>query len=255
MTQLLQGLDFIHSLGVIHADIKTDNILFQDEDSTSVCLIDFGSAGINDAVVGAYIQSRFYRSPEILLGLPYDTAIDIWSAGCVAAELFLDFALFGCESEFDAIHAMVGLLGPFPEELVMQSTRWQRYFAATRSGLQPKGDPVEVLLTKHCYHQIFEQSGPAPIERLIADHCQVTSDEEIAWVVAFSAFVRSLLTYEPFRRLTARQALLHPFITGDIADTEWEPPPDPRKSPPPVPSNTAAPPSGNRLSFDFLSLM
>jgi dual specificity protein kinase YAK1 len=190
-----------------------------------------------------------------MLGLPSDNSIDIWSAGCVAAELFLDFAIFGCESEFDSIHSMVGLLGPFPEELVMRSNRWQRYFAATPTGLQPKGDPIEILLTKHCYHQIFEQNGPAAIEQLIAEHCQVMSDEEIAWVVACSGFVRCLLTYDPFRRLTARQALLHPFITGNITEIDWEPPPDPNKRQPEVLPQTPRPPAGNRISFDFLSLM
>jgi serine/threonine protein kinase len=122
--------------------------------------------------------------------------------------------------------------------------------------MRPKRDPAEVVLTSHCYRHIFEQTGIAPIEQLIADHCAVTADEEAAFVVAFGGFVRLLLAYDPFERLTAAQALAHPFITGDLAQADWVPPPDDRKKrPAPPPPAPAAPRPADRFAFDFLSLM
>ena len=62
-------------------------------------LIDFGSACFEGQTAHTYIQSRFYRSPEVLVGLPYDAAINVWSLGCVAAELFLGLPILpGCTS-------------------------------------------------------------------------------------------------------------------------------------------------------------
>jgi dual specificity protein kinase YAK1 len=255
MWQLLQALDFIHNLGVIHCDVKTDNILFCDEAFEDIVLIDFGSATAHPCIIGSYIQSRFYRSPEIILGLSYGPAIDVWSAGCVAAELFLDFAIFGCETEFDSIHAMVGLLGPFPEKLLLKSQRWQRFFAIAPHGFIPKGDPVEVLMQSHCYHQIFEQVGPQPLEELIAEHFPIAEAEEIATVACFGDFVRRLLAYEQDERLTAKQALAHPFITEEFYDPAWTPPDVPplrtadRQEPGDLTPVMALPPT------DFLCLM
>jgi dual specificity protein kinase YAK1 len=71
------------------------------KDNVSLKVIDFGSACFEGHYVFHYIQSRYYRSPEVLLGLPYDSAIDMWSLGCIAAELFLGIPIFPGNSEYD----------------------------------------------------------------------------------------------------------------------------------------------------------
>ena len=263
MKHLLQALDFIHANGIMHCDLKPDNILFKDDDCNDIVLIDFGSATTRLEGVGDYIQSRFYRSPEIILGLPFDSGIDIWSAGCVAAELFLDFAIFACENEFDAIHSMVALLGPIPETLLGRSPRWQRFFDMKRSGFQPKGDPNEILVTTHSYHQIYEQIGALPLEQLIQGHCEVKTPEEQAMVTCFTDFVKRLLNFDPARRLTATQALAHPFLDGKQLSEEWRPPRVARSFASDTQPQSLTPPAfGVRTSLssdmsksDFLSLM
>lgn len=69
-----------------------------------VKVIDFGSAShVSKTVCNTYLQSRYYRAPEIILGLPFCEAIDMWSLGCVVAELFLGWPLYPGSSEFDQI--------------------------------------------------------------------------------------------------------------------------------------------------------
>lgn len=74
-------------------------------------MIDFGSACHERQTVYTYIQSRFYRSPEVLLGIPYTAAIDMWSLGCIAVELFLGLPLFPGTSEYNQITRIVEMLG------------------------------------------------------------------------------------------------------------------------------------------------
>ncbi|VDQ04187.1 unnamed protein product [Trichobilharzia regenti] len=93
--QVLTALSKLKTLGLIHADLKPENIMLVNPGSENmryrVKVIDFGSAcHSSKAVQNTYLQSRYYRAPEILLGLPFDEAIDMWSLGCVLAELFLD---------------------------------------------------------------------------------------------------------------------------------------------------------------------
>lgn len=224
MQQLLTALDFIHGIGIMHCDLKPDNILFSDEECKNISLIDFGSStncGTNDV---QYIQSRFYRSPEVILGLPYDNLIDIWSAGCVAAELFLDFALFACENEFDTIHSMVALLGPIPEHLLSKSQNWRRFFDMNHNGFCLKMDPIQVLLTNHSYNQIFEQIGAVPLTQLIHEHCLILDQEELNMIHSFDHFIHSLLKFDTSQRLTAFQALSHPFILNEHFTEGWQPP-------------------------------
>ncbi|KAH0787719.1 CMGC family protein kinase [Histomonas meleagridis] len=216
MGQLLQALSFIHSRGVIHCDIKPDNILYLSENSDDISLIDFGSASTSARSQGQYIQSRFYRSFEVMMGLEYDSKIDIWSAGCVAAELFLDFAIFACESESDSIHTMVALLGDVPDYLISSSPNWWKFYDVTPQGFKLKMEPQQVLLTKHLYHSIFEQLNLFTLDQVIMAHCMITTEEELRAVACFSDFVHCLLRFDSTKRLSADEALRHPFITGQI---------------------------------------
>ena len=74
-------------------------------------VVDFGSACRAHEPVYSYIQSRFYRAPEVLLGVPYTAAIDVWSLGCIAVELFLGLPLFPGVSEHDQLRLIQDALG------------------------------------------------------------------------------------------------------------------------------------------------
>lgn len=85
--QLLEALQFLHGLGLIHCDLKPENILVKSYRRCEVKVIDLGSSCFNTDHLCSYIQSRSYRAPEVILGLLYDEKIDIWSLGCILAEL------------------------------------------------------------------------------------------------------------------------------------------------------------------------
>jgi serine/threonine protein kinase len=111
--QMMRGLAYIHAIGVCHRDIKPQNILV-DPNTHILKLCDFGSA--KKLVKGepniAYICSRYYRAPELIFGATqYNNAIDVWSIGCVIAEMLLGQPLFMGESSVDQLVEIIKILG------------------------------------------------------------------------------------------------------------------------------------------------
>eukprot|EP01029_Cantina_marsupialis_P029526 TRINITY_DN781801_c0_g1_i1.p1 TRINITY_DN781801_c0_g1~~TRINITY_DN781801_c0_g1_i1.p1 ORF type:complete len:374 (+),score=91.23 TRINITY_DN781801_c0_g1_i1:86-1207(+) len=148
--QLCRSVAYIHACGICHRDIKPQNLLL-DEEKAVLKLCDFGSA--KSLIPGkpsvAYICSRYYRAPELIFGsTEYTTAIDIWSLGCVFAELLLGRPLFPGESEVNQLVEIIKVLGPpsraqiakmnpsyvdfnFPDCV---SVPWNKVFQKTRKG-------------------------------------------------------------------------------------------------------------------------
>lgn len=109
-----QGIQFIHDENIIHCDIKPENIMIRlpsQNQSFCIKIIDFGSSCYLNETSFSYIQLRFYRAPEVILGAPYTNAIDIWSFGCVLAELFSGRPLIPGSNEIEQISLMFELLG------------------------------------------------------------------------------------------------------------------------------------------------
>ncbi|KAH9256318.1 hypothetical protein BASA81_005539 [Batrachochytrium salamandrivorans] len=114
--QLLDALDALNQLKIIHCDLKPENILLENFHFDKIKLIDLGSSCYQDSVAFAYIQSRFYRAPEILFGpaKKYTAQIDLWSLGCVVIELFQGLPVFpGC-SQHNQVLRMVEMCGMPP---------------------------------------------------------------------------------------------------------------------------------------------
>ena len=111
MWQILSGVDFLHSHRIVHRDLKPQNILVSREGS--VKLADFGLARIYDfsSLLTTVVVTLWYRSPEILLGTTYATPVDLWSCGCILAELFLRRPLFPGQYEVDQLGKIFGVLG------------------------------------------------------------------------------------------------------------------------------------------------
>ena len=97
--QLLIALRFLSKHKIIHCDLKPENILLKHPNKSLIKVIDFGSSCFLDKRLYTYIQSRFYRAPEIILGLKYTMQIDMWSLGCILMELFTGIPVFPGESE------------------------------------------------------------------------------------------------------------------------------------------------------------
>ncbi|XP_062329986.1 homeodomain-interacting protein kinase 1 isoform X4 [Osmerus eperlanus] len=131
LQQVATALMKLKSLGLIHADLKPENIMLVDplRQPYRVKVIDFGSAShVSKAVCSTYLQSRYYRAPEIILGLPFCEAIDMWSLGCVIAELFLGWPLYPGASEYDQIRYISQTQGLPAEYLLSAGTKTRRFF-------------------------------------------------------------------------------------------------------------------------------
>lgn len=132
-TKILRGLQSIHELKVIHCDIKPENIMLRlpgdfDPSSTSepdleVRIIDFGSSCLETETSFSYIQSRFYRAPEVILGAKYSSKIDIWSFGCVIAELFSGTPLLPGKTELEQIGLILELFGAPPSSFIVSERK------------------------------------------------------------------------------------------------------------------------------------
>jgi dual specificity tyrosine-phosphorylation-regulated kinase 2/3/4 len=126
--QILQSLYLLSKLNLIHCDLKPENILLSLESKSCIKVVDFGSSCYRNSRMYTYIQSRFYRAPEIILGLEYAEAIDIWSLGCILVELYTGFPLFPGENEADLFNCMVEVLGVPPKSFSDRSSRKSMYF-------------------------------------------------------------------------------------------------------------------------------
>lgn len=222
----------LHQERIIHGDLKPENVLMCDERSGIVKVIDFGSSCMEHETVYSYIQSRFYRSPEVVLAYPYDSAIDMWSLGCIAAELYLGLPLFPAASERDLLSRMVEILGPVPLSMLAASRRLQRYFKPN-----PTSAPGDVrfqdgyqLLTEREFEE--QNREPAPTARKYFDYSNLRDiilrskpQSGNADAHCFVDFLLGLLKIDPQKRWNAEQAAAHPFITGAAFQGPFHPPP------------------------------
>jgi dual specificity tyrosine-phosphorylation-regulated kinase 2/3/4 len=109
--QILLALSTSKKLGIIHCDLKPENILLKNKDKSGLKVIDWGSGCFKSEKIYTYIQSRFYRAPEIIIGIPYTTAIDMWSFGCIMVELYTGYPIFAGDCESDQLLAIMEVLG------------------------------------------------------------------------------------------------------------------------------------------------
>ncbi|KAK7966709.1 CMGC/GSK protein kinase [Apiospora aurea] len=176
--QLFRALAYIHSQGICHRDIKPQNLLL--DPSTGILkLCDFGSAKIlveNEPNV-SYICSRYYRAPELIFGATnYTTKIDVWSTGCVMAELMLGQPLFPGESGIDQLVEIIKVLGT------------------------PTREQIRTMNPNYMEHK-FPQIKPHPFSKVFRK-----ADANALDLIA------KLLEYTPTERLGAIDAMVHPFF-------------------------------------------
>jgi len=236
--QLLVTVAFLHLHGVVHADIKPDNLLLREpagSPSLAISVVDFGGAfsttetDMNTLL--AELQTLPYRAPEVALGLPCGCTIDEWSIGVVLAEAALKRPLFPCTSPIDLVQAMVSQLGPLPAELVAASTLGQNYDLSSLVMPPPGGVSTGgggggglaeisrngVGMLSHA--TLSEVLGSKAAEVMTADlaissSLNATVPRALRQVdPLFADLVMGLLHYNPKKRLHAKQALLHPFFS------------------------------------------
>ncbi|KAL6843767.1 hypothetical protein ACP4OV_026338 [Aristida adscensionis] len=255
--QILDAMVVMRDAGIIHCDLKPENILLAPSVTTgaAVKVIDFGSACLEGKTVYSYIQSRYYRSPEVLLGYPYTTAIDMWSFGCIVAELFLGLPLFPGASEYDVLQRMMKILGGQPpDDLLREAKNTARFFKHVGSVYPSSQTPdcpastyrilseEEVEARESKRPRVGKWYFPAlKLDKLICtypwNNSELTavlhfdSETEKADRLALVDFLRGLLEFDPNKRWSPLQALCHPFITGEPFTGPYEPVPETARIP------------------------
>lgn len=190
--QLLNSLLLLKAHKVIHCDLKPENILLAHPMHSEIKVIDFGSSCFENERVYTYIQSRFYRSPEVILGMTYGMPIDMWSLGCILAELFTGVPIFPGENEQEQLACIMEVFGPPEKHLIEKSTRRKLFFDSL-------GKPRLTVSSKGRRRR--------PSSKTLA---QVLKTEE----EAFLDFLSRCLRWDPDRRMKPEDAVRHEFITG-----------------------------------------
>ena len=124
-------------MDVIHCDLKPENILLRVSNRSALKVIDFGSSCSRTKQMYVYIQSRFYRSPEVILGLPYSQAIDMWSLGCILVELHVGTPLFAGEDEHDQMIRFAALKGRPPTWMLEKGKKTAKFFDVYSPRISP----------------------------------------------------------------------------------------------------------------------
>lgn len=201
---ILRCLEFLYNNKIIHCDLKPENVLLKQHGRSGIKVIDFGSSCFENQRVYTYIQSRFYRAPEVILGAKYGTPIDMWSLGCILAELATGSPLLAGEDEADQLACIIELLGMPPQKLLDQSKRAKNFISS-------KGYPRYCTTTTLPNGTVVVNGGVSrrgkirgpPGSRDWSSALKGCDDEQ------FIDFIKRCLDWDPAKRMTPCAALKH----------------------------------------------
>ena len=221
--QLLECVAFMHDLHMIHTDLKPENILLVSPEylkipdyksttrspssffkrvpkSSAIKVIDFGSTTYEREDQTYIVSTRHYRAPEVILGLGWSYPCDIWSVGCILVELCTGEALFQTHENLEHLAMMERVLGPIPQQMLKRVDRHAEKYV--RRG---RLDWPEGAISRESIKAVMKLPR---LQNLIMQHVDHSAGDLIH-------LLQGLLRYDPFERLTARDALRHSFFTRD----------------------------------------
>lgn len=218
--QITKGLDFVHSLGIMHCDLKPENIMVSriTRSDLRIKIIDFGSSCHENELSYAYLQSRFYRAPEVLLGARYDRKIDIWSLATITMELVSGTPFFPGKSEHEMMTHFLNVLGPPAKSLIKR-------LRTTLIAKGPIGPDCTDINRGTLLWTAFDEDGALDFDYL-RRKCQGaklrgTTVERVVMknfntntflVGQLTDFISKCLCWNPLERSTSTELLCHPFI-------------------------------------------
>ncbi|KAK6459492.1 serine-threonine protein kinase [Scheffersomyces xylosifermentans] len=242
--QILNGLQYMHKYKIIHCDVKPENIMIKlpnvpTEDSLLVKIIDFGSSCYHNEISYTYIQSRFYRAPEVILGANYSEKIDVWSLGCVIAELFVGMPLLPGKNELEQVGLILELFGaPRSSTILRLRKTLTRSMQKKSLSVRENEPPInERLIKKTLLFRLFDINGKINMS-LLNYHNSNSSNTSIKRQFKmnsktleiclslnrfsqdtqqnkfFLRFLRKIFVWDPQERLSVSDLLDEPFIVG-----------------------------------------
>ncbi|ORX34183.1 kinase-like domain-containing protein [Kockovaella imperatae] len=212
--QLFLSLSLMKKCNIVHADIKPDNILAS-ENKGLLKVCDFGSASdASEGEITPYLVSRFYRAPEIILGLPYDTAIDIWSVGCTLYELYTGKILFPGRSNNHMLLLMMETKGKISHRHIKKATFRDMHFDESNDFISIETDKITgqavaktLVISKPTRDLRSRLVPPSSVQLKM-------KDDELKQLLHFVDLLEKCTQLDASRRITPREALLHPFLAS-----------------------------------------
>ncbi|XP_028097623.1 serine/threonine-protein kinase AFC2-like isoform X2 [Camellia sinensis] len=223
--QVLECVAFMHDMRLIHTDLKPENILFISPDyvkipdykvaswslkdgscfkrlpkSSAIKVIDFGSTAYEHQDHNYIISTRHYRAPEVILGLGWSYPSDLWSVGCILMELCSGEALFQTHENLEHLAMMERVLGPIPQHMLKRVDRHAEKYV--RRG---RLDWPEGATSRESIKAVLKLPR---LQNLVMQYVDHSAGDLID-------LLQGLLRYDPSTRVTAHEALRHPFFTGE----------------------------------------
>ncbi|XP_070803034.1 dual specificity tyrosine-phosphorylation-regulated kinase 4 [Pituophis catenifer annectens] len=189
---ILRCLQLLYTEKIIHCDLKPENILISQSSAGQISfkVIDFGSSCYEHQRVYTYVQSRFYRSPEVILGHPYTTSIDMWSLGCIMVELYTGYPLFPGENEVEQLACIMEILGLPPSDFIQTASRKRTFFDSN-------GVPKSVTNTRGK----IRNPNSKDLSTVLKTH-----------VGSFLDFLKKCLVWKPSSRMIPEEAIHHTWM-------------------------------------------
>lgn len=246
--QMLDSLCVLKDSKLIHCDLKPENILLCSLDKPDIKIVDFGSSCDETKTIYTYIQSRFYRAPEVILGIPYSSSIDMWSFGCIIAELFLGIPIFPGASEYNQITRIINTLN-YPPNWMLEMGKNTSKFLRKNETYENKDIDAHDSISESKFHlksleefsQDFPNANEQPSKQYFKwnklrdiiknykipkniQHSSELIEHEMQNRECLIHFLSGILNLNPLERWTPQQASLHPFVTNQPFTSEWYPP-------------------------------
>ncbi|KAL2868283.1 putative serine/threonine protein kinase (Prp4) [Aspergillus lucknowensis] len=209
--QIFLGLSLLRKCNILHADLKPDNLLVNEQRNVlKVC--DLGSASpVSDNEITPYLVSRFYRAPEIILGIPYEYAIDMWSIGCTLFELYTGKILFTGRNNNQMLKSIMECRGKYPPKLLRRGSLAHLHFDEMSNFHSTEEDKITGRLATRVMD--FKKPSRDLKTRLMGKGAQKMTDSEAKELALFVDLLERCLSLNPEKRCTPAEALKHPFIS------------------------------------------
>jgi len=251
--QILAGMTLMHDrCNILHCDVKPENILLATQQhlpkgpkgaNQSIKLIDLSSSCYSGQQCYTYIQSRYYRAPEVIIMAPYGKPIDMWSVGCTLAELLFGLPLLPGANEYYQLERIEEMFGPLPSALVASAKPEARrkYFAEVPAAAADKdcvAVPTYRLLTEDEYcatnkceripwtryfqytklQELCAKSPPSAEERqLLEANPKMKSHLQLKRMQLYD-LLSKMLVLDPEKRITAEGAMRHQFFAVPLGN-------------------------------------
>ncbi|KAI3357281.1 hypothetical protein L3Q82_015726, partial [Scortum barcoo] len=213
--QLAKTLESLRNIGVIHTDLRPENIMFVDQvcKPFNVKVVDFGMAiRTSDAPNTRMRRTPSFKAPELIMALPYSEAVDVWSLGCVMAMMVFGFPLFPGSIDYETLSYIIDIMGLPPDHLINAARKATVYFKMTESKqwiFKTRREYWEAMCDTPDKRNYEFRNLDATKEMRLEDENMSEAEERSDCI----ELLKAMLRWDEKERITPTEILAHPFIT------------------------------------------